>query len=303
MIVDADLWFNNVRPNANKERAFYLDLEEMDTLPQVIQTRHIGAYFLLGGVICLGAGHWLNLAPHVDSKNSMLTHQMSYAQLLRSYTSLQEKDKAYQKKVEYLTQLLSDKSELNSLLAMRVDSLIPELRNDQDKLVRAGRLDLLTDDLLTKWMLLQIIPSGSPLKYHRPSSLYDKHHLSIYGKSNFHQAIDLACRIGDPILASADGVIEAVVTSKKGLGNFITVRHGFGFRTSYAQLSRFKVRSGEFVRKGDEIATCGNAGNSSTSSYLHYEVRFAMRLLNPKLAWSIQDFMLPLEKEKGLNWL
>lgn len=269
------------KPNTNKERVFCLDLEEMDTLSQVIKTRHIGVYFLLGGAICLGAGHWLKLAPHVDAKNPMLTHQMSYAQLLKSYNALQEKENTYQNQVEYLAQLLSDKPELKSLLAMRGDSLIPELRNDQDKLVYGGGLDLFTDDLLTKWMLLQLVPSGSPLKYDRPSLLYDKHHLSIYGKSNFNQAIDLACRIGDPILASADGVIEAVVTSKKGLGNVITVRHGFGFRTSYAQLSRFKVRSGEFVRKGDEIATCGNAGNSSTSSYLHYEVRYAMRLLDP----------------------
>ena len=63
------------------------------------------------------------------------------------------------------------------------------------------------------------------------------------------------------------------------------------------------MRSGEFVLKGEVIATCGKSG-SSTGPHLHYEVRFAGRLLNPKnlMDWSIQNFALPFEKKKKVNW-
>ncbi|MCA7113251.1 M23 family metallopeptidase, partial [Staphylococcus aureus] len=83
------------------------------------------------------------------------------------------------------------------------------------------------------------------------------------------------------ILAPADGVVETVRPGNKGYGNYLTLRHSFGFSSSFAHLNKFNVKSGQFVSKGDVIAQCGNSGNS-TGPHLHYEVRFLGRTLNPQ---------------------
>jgi murein DD-endopeptidase MepM/ murein hydrolase activator NlpD len=113
----------------------------------------------------------------------------------------------------------------------------------------------------------------------------------------------LTCKVGEQILAPADGVIETVRPSKQGYGNYMTVRHAFGFMSSYAHLHRFKAKSGQFVSKGDVIATCGNSGNS-TGPHLHYEVRFLGRTLNPQylMDWSPENFDYVFEKEKKVQW-
>ncbi|HHP0478618.1 M23 family metallopeptidase [Vibrio campbellii] len=213
----------------------------------------------------------------------------------------------YQMTIDALALQLEKKNDELEVLDSRLEqvesafdvgfSISPQITSMQE------RLSATELDIKARRVVLFSIPNGSPLKYRRISSLYGERHHPIYGKQKFHQGIDLVCRIGDPIIAPADGVVEIARLSSKGYGNFLTVRHGFGFMTSYAHLSSFKVKSGNFVRKGEVIATCGNSGNS-TGPHLHYEVRFIGRLLDPKtlMDWSMKDFMLPFEKEKIVNW-
>lgn len=105
------------------------------------------------------------------------------------------------------------------------------------------------------------------------------------------------------MLAPADGVVETVRPGNRGYGNYLTLRHSFGFMSSYAHLQKFKVKSGEFVSKGDVIAQCGNSGNS-TGPHLHYEVRFLGRALNPQylMDWTPENFNYVFEKENKVKW-
>lgn len=91
------------------------------------------------------------------------------------------------------------------------------------------------------------------------------------GASSYHGGIDIANRIGTPVVATKAGrVIKAGVGS--GYGNVIYVDHGGGTTSRYAHLSAFKVRQGQQVVQGQVIGLMGNTG-VGTGPHLHFEIR------------------------------
>lgn len=87
-----------------------------------------------------------------------------------------------------------------------------------------------------------------------------------------HAGIDIDGVTGDPISASADGVVIASGNHQGGYGNVVTIDHGDGFITLYAHLSRSDVVAGQRVRAGDQIGAMGCTG-SCTGDHLHFEIR------------------------------
>jgi murein DD-endopeptidase MepM/ murein hydrolase activator NlpD len=81
------------------------------------------------------------------------------------------------------------------------------------------------------------------------------------------------------VYATADGVVR-LAGREGGYGNLVIVEHEYGLETRYGHLSRFLVREGSSVKRGDIIGLVGSTGRS-TGSHLHYEVRVNGRLLNP----------------------
>ena len=104
-------------------------------------------------------------------------------------------------------------------------------------------------------------------------------------RREFHKGLDIANRPGTPIFAPADGVVT-YRGWKKGFGKFLSVDHGYGYRTRYGHLKRILVKVGDRVRRGQIIAQLGNTGRS-TGPHLHYEVLVRGRHVNPKnyIAW------------------
>lgn len=98
-------------------------------------------------------------------------------------------------------------------------------------------------------------------------------------QKEFHNGLDISARMGTPILAPADGIVESAGTNY-GFGKILTVNHGYGFKTVYAHLSKFLVKKGEKVKRGQEIAQMGNTGRS-TGTHLHYEVHLNGVPVNP----------------------
>lgn len=94
-----------------------------------------------------------------------------------------------------------------------------------------------------------------------------------------HEGHDWAGSTGTPIHATADGVVVHV-GRQGGYGNLIKIRHDFGFETRYAHLSRFRVKVGERVSRGQRIGDMGNTGRS-TGTHLHYEIRIGGAAINP----------------------
>jgi murein DD-endopeptidase MepM/ murein hydrolase activator NlpD len=96
---------------------------------------------------------------------------------------------------------------------------------------------------------------------------------------DFHPGLDISGDKGDPVYATAAGrVIQAGYQG--AYGNLIVIDHGFGLETRYGHLSRFNVKPGAQVNRGDVIGTIGSTGRA-TGSHLHYEVKANGRLLNP----------------------
>ena len=95
-----------------------------------------------------------------------------------------------------------------------------------------------------------------------------------------HKGLDLGGQTGMEIACPADGVV--IFTGHRGgYGVTVVVHHGFGLQTHYAHLSRYMVRVGQRVQRGEVIALMGSTGKS-TGPHLHYEVRRNGEPLDPE---------------------
>ena len=93
----------------------------------------------------------------------------------------------------------------------------------------------------------------------------------IYKTNMMHEGLDFTAPVGTEIYASGNGVVAKVEAMGRGYGNNIVIDHGFGYKTLYAHMSKFKVRPGQRIKRGDVIGYVGSTG-SSTGPHLHYEV-------------------------------
>ena len=93
----------------------------------------------------------------------------------------------------------------------------------------------------------------------------------IYKTYLMHAGIDFTAPIGTEIYATGNGVVAKTEYNGRGYGNNVVIQHGYGYSTLYGHMSRFAVRPGQRVKRGDVIGYVGNTG-SSTGPHVHYEV-------------------------------
>ncbi len=87
-----------------------------------------------------------------------------------------------------------------------------------------------------------------------------------------HDGIDLACSLGEPVIASAAGTVMNV-TNDDLLGTVVEIDHGNGTHTIYANLaSQPPVAPGQIVTMGQTIGSVGNTalGEVNQVSHLHF---------------------------------
>ena len=126
-------------------------------------------------------------------------------------------------------------------------------------------------------------PMTNPLKdfsYARTGATVGRRINPFYKVPSDHWGLDLISQQGDPVFASADGVVKYVDHSSKGLGNVVAIDHGNGYQTRYAHLENTRVSKGQKVSRGKQIGQVGMSGNSF-APHLHYEVRRDSVRLDP----------------------
>ncbi|MFT5479138.1 MAG: murein DD-endopeptidase MepM/ murein hydrolase activator NlpD [Bacteroidia bacterium] len=134
-----------------------------------------------------------------------------------------------------------------------------------------------------KSKMLASIPAIQPIPnkdLKRMASGYGYRIDPFYKTRKFHAGMDFTAPTGTEVHSTGDGVIEKVEAQRWGYGKSIVVNHGFGYKTRYAHLSKFMVKPGQKVTRGQVIGLVGSTGKS-TAPHLHYEVEVNGQKQNP----------------------
>lgn len=98
------------------------------------------------------------------------------------------------------------------------------------------------------------------------------------GKSS--DGIDIAVPEGTSVRSAENGVVIYAGDGLKGFGNTVLVRHEDGLVTVYGHASQLKVKRGDQIKRGQELALSGMTGDADRPK-LHFEVRQGTSPVNP----------------------
>ncbi len=144
---------------------------------------------------------------------------------------------------------------------------------------RTDYMNVVESELVANAARSALLPRDTPLGEGFVGSGFGMRTDPFTGEYTMHSGIDFAAPVGTPILAAAGGVVESAERHPE-YGNLVKIDHGNGLSTWYAHTSRFVVRVGDIVRKGQQIALVGSTGRA-TGPHLHFEVRVNGAPQNP----------------------
>jgi murein DD-endopeptidase MepM/ murein hydrolase activator NlpD len=134
-----------------------------------------------------------------------------------------------------------------------------------------------------KAKMLASIPAIQPIsnkELKRLASGYGMRIHPIYKVRKMHTGVDFSAERGTPIYATGDGTVRRASYSLGGYGRQVEINHGYGYVTKYAHMSRFIVKKGQKVKRGEIIGYVGSTG-TSVAPHLHYEVIKNNKKVNP----------------------
>ncbi len=103
-----------------------------------------------------------------------------------------------------------------------------------------------------------------------------------------NDGVNIKAPLGTPVKASENGIVIYAGNELQGYGNLILIRHEGGWVSAYAHNHEFKVKPGDKVKQGQEIASVGQTGNV-TEPQLHFELRRNAKAVDPS------QFLYPAE--------
>lgn len=249
----------------------------------------------------------------VKTSDQLSDLEDQHQELSDQYDLLLGTQQLYKSELDSLGDSLDKLSSERDQLAQQNEKMGTELGNLESMLglqetdsskTLAQRAEIAKAAAKQRLFMLYSIPNGVPVQSARITDRFGMRMHPILHKRMMHTGIDFEAKVGTPVYATADGVVEFGGYSKgSGYGYMVRLEHNMGFRTLYAHLEKVLVRSGEFVHKGQEIALTGNTGRS-TGPHLHYEVRFLYTPLNPApfMKWGLDNFDSIFTAVKGVKW-
>ena len=142
----------------------------------------------------------------------------------------------------------------------------------------SGTLDAVEARLEQRMRWISSTPAIAPVRGIFTSGYGSRTDPLTHGHGN-HQGVDIAAAPGQPVHASADGIVM-MTGVQGGYGKAVFLAHGYGLTTRYGHLSAISVKPGQRVKRGDVVGRVGNTGRS-TGYHLHYEVRLDGEAVNP----------------------
>jgi murein DD-endopeptidase MepM/ murein hydrolase activator NlpD len=170
-----------------------------------------------------------------------------------------------------------DNTQLVLNTTKRVDVLTKELA------IQSKSLDYILKLAKAKNKLLSAIPAIQPVRNEnlkRMASGFGYRTDPFTKARKMHEGMDFTAKQGTPIFATGDGVVAQADNRASGYGNHIVLRHGYGYETLYGHLSKYNVKAGQRVKRGDIIGYVGSTGRSE-GPHLHYEVHKDGKVVNP----------------------
>ncbi|MDD2741822.1 MAG: peptidoglycan DD-metalloendopeptidase family protein [Rhodocyclaceae bacterium] len=94
-----------------------------------------------------------------------------------------------------------------------------------------------------------------------------------------NKGLDIAGKLGDPVLAAADGKVVYAGAGLRGYGELVIVKHNATYLSAYAHNRKILVKEKDMVTKGQKIAEMGNSDSDSVK--LHFEIRKQGKPIDP----------------------
>ena len=141
--------------------------------------------------------------------------------------------------------------------------------------------DLETNELTKEYSvaLSYKIPILNPVSNQKITSQFGYRIHPMTKELKKHEGIDMKAERGQAIYAAADGeVVE--MGYHKFLGNYIKIKHLFGFMSVYGHLEATKVEIDSHIYQGQLIGFCGDSGRT-TGVHLHFSIIHHGQYLNP----------------------
>ena len=250
------------------------------------------AVFLIGGsfwFIKFLSNEIVDIRDKKEAEISVLTKKEKKLLAQNSFYSQQIKGKV--KDIEDLSSKLDD---IEEIIGVKKD-------DTKDEITRATLAKITSAE---KTYMQRVIPNGSPLKEVVSRSGYGYRIHPISKRKKFHRGIDLKAKMNTSVFSTADGVVRFVRSRNRGdFGRVVIISHNFGFETVYAHLNKTKVKIGDVIKKNQLIALTGNSGKS-TGPHLHYEVKYASKILNPVdfMDWNLKEYDTLFKKQRRVQW-
>ena len=95
-----------------------------------------------------------------------------------------------------------------------------------------------------------------------------------------NMGITIDGKLGDPIVAAADGKVIFSGPGPRGYGNLLIVKHDADTVSVYAHNKALLVKEGQAVKRGQRIADLGDSGTDKPN--LHFEIRKQGKPVDPQ---------------------
>lgn len=97
--------------------------------------------------------------------------------------------------------------------------------------------------------------------------------------SDGKKGIDIAGKLGQPVLAAGAGKVLYAGSGIRGYGNLVIVKHSNNLLSAYAHNKTIFVKEDQTVTKGQKIAEMGSSDSDSVK--LHFEIRQQGKPVDP----------------------